>query len=74
MPASPSAAVNVVLVNWAALIGVEYLRRAVLRQGLGQRFQAELGVHRVAQPPRQHPPLAQSIIATRYSNPSCTGM
>ena len=40
----------------AALIGVEDLRNAVAFQRLRQRRQAELGVHRVGQPPRQHPP------------------
>ena len=37
-----------------ALVGVEYARRAVTRQRLLQRLDAEPAVHRVRQPPGQH--------------------
>ena len=40
----------------AALIGVEALGNTVAFQRLRQRRHAELGVHRVGQPPRQHAP------------------
>ena len=41
-------------VNWRALVGVEDLRPAELRQRLLERRKAERDVHRVRQPPRQH--------------------
>ena len=40
----------------AALIGVEDLGNAEVFQSVRQRLQAEGGVHRVGQPPGQHPP------------------
>lgn len=48
-----STLVKAWLVNWADLIGVEYLRFPEARQRLLQRLDAEVGLHRDRHPPSQ---------------------
>ena len=58
----------------AALIGDHDLGFAVACDGLLQRFDAEVGLHRDGQPMREHSAAVQSRIAVRKTKPRAIGM